>query len=119
MGSTPASRAGALRESDTVVRLGGDEFALILEDCPIESAERIAEALLVSIGQPIELANQRRTVAASIGISVLPQDGDYGDDVDVEEVVRHTDRAMYEAKNAGKNQYRHFVRLTNTSLPQN
>jgi diguanylate cyclase (GGDEF)-like protein len=96
---------GALRKSDTVARLGGDEFAVILEDCTVQPVSRIAEKLLVSIRQPIELESKQVGLSASIGISGFPKGGN----ITAGDWLAQADEAMYEAKRAGKNQYRLFA----------
>jgi diguanylate cyclase (GGDEF)-like protein/PAS domain S-box-containing protein len=103
---------GVLRASDTVARLGGDEFALILEDCAGEPAEGIAKMLLAVIGEPIALGDQHAIVTGSIGISVFAGDAD----VTSMQLVAQADQAMYEAKHAGKNQYRFFAQMTGEPL---
>jgi diguanylate cyclase (GGDEF)-like protein len=86
----------ALRESDTAARLGGDEFVLVLPATPLVGALETARALVQLIAQPIEIDGHARTVGASIGIAVSPDQGR-----DAESMLAAADRAMYEAKHAG------------------
>ncbi len=92
-------RAG-VRASDVVARLGGDEFFAVLEDVQEPAlVEAIARKLLNEIARPVELApGVQAAVTGSIGISMFPDDAP-----DVVTLTKYADRAMYEAKQAGKN----------------
>src|SRR3984893_10086112 len=82
------------RDEDTVCRNGGDEFLyLLMNPQGSENIERIAGALLKTIGQPIEMGDLQLVIKASIGIAVYPEDGTTG-----EELIRNADTAMYRAK---------------------
>ena len=93
-----------IRQSDTASRLGGDEFALVLggfneiSECT-QSLTRINAALAA----PYSVINQTAYVTASIGVTIFPNDGSNAD-----QLLRHADESMYEAKHAGKNCYRLF-----------
>ena len=90
-----------LRASDLVARLGGDEFLVVLEDVPeVAPVEIVAKKLLGELGRPYLLAGREATVTASIGISMLPDDA-----ADAPALVKHSDIAMYAAKQKGKNTY--------------
>jgi diguanylate cyclase (GGDEF)-like protein/PAS domain S-box-containing protein len=95
-------RAG-VRASDLVARLGGDEFFAVLEDVQEPAqAEAIARKLLAEIARPVELSSGARAQATgSIGIAMFPDDA-----ADVLALMKHADRAMYEAKQAGKDSLR-------------
>jgi diguanylate cyclase (GGDEF)-like protein len=91
----------AVRDYDTVARLGGDEFAILLDTLDdSDEAERVAQRVLASLAQPIEMARRELRVTASIGVSVFPDGGSEGADL-----LRHADQAMYCAKRAGRNTY--------------
>ncbi len=67
---------GCIKEGDTVARLGGDEFAVILRDVvSAEAAQAVAQRIVQSLQQPVNLAGRDHTVCASIGIARFPQDG--------------------------------------------
>jgi diguanylate cyclase (GGDEF)-like protein len=94
-----------LRDSDTVARLGGDEFALILEDVDDPAVTvRVCESLGARLAEPYTLTvNEARievSVSASIGVVHFRPHGRPGAD---ERLVQAADRAMYRAKQTGKN----------------
>jgi len=94
-----------VRESDTVSRLAGDEFLIILEN--FESKENVAgiARLLVEVIQlPIEFQNKKLYVTCSIGISMYPADSD-----DSDTLIKYADRAMYNAKDNGKNNFKFYT----------
>ena len=95
----------AVREGDTVSREGGDEFLIILPDLDKpESAQPIASKILNELAKPIEVSGHELTVTASIGISHYPNDA-----TDVQQLLKHADSAMYQAKDAGRNTARFFT----------
>ena len=102
---TVAARLKAcLRLGDTVARIGGDEFVVLLEgNSKLGSFDRVANKLADSLTAAIDIAGQEMYVAASMGISVFPQDGR-----DSETLLRNADTAMYRAKTAGRNCWRFF-----------
>ncbi len=93
-----------VREQDTVSRLGGDEFVLILPDTDAKGAAHMAEKLLKSSMQALQLAQHELTVSPSIGISMFPVDG-----ADLDDLSRCADAAMCRAKQEGRNGYRFFT----------
>ena len=94
----------SVRDGDTVARLGGDEFAIALTDvADVDDVAKLARKLLNAINQPIVIEGREFYATASIGISLFPHDGG-----DVETLLKNADTAMYEAKEAGRNDYRFF-----------
>ncbi len=90
-----------IRETDTVARIGGDEFVIILSSLPeVSIAERIASNLIKQIAQPIDIETISVSVSASIGISLYPENG-----TTAEALVRSADKAMYQIKRKGKNNF--------------
>ena len=95
-----ASRlVNALRDEDTVGRLGGDEFVAILP-CVDGESDAIAAAnkLLGALAAPAEVAGERVSVSASIGIALFAAHGR-----GAEELIERADAAMYRAKQSGGN----------------
>lgn len=99
----------SLRKSDNVFRVGGDEFAIIIEYFNDEEViSLIAKKVIKNINEPILIDDNVLSVGCSIGIAKFPQDG-----LDLESLLKHSDIAMYKAKQDGKNR---FVFFTNDLL---
>jgi diguanylate cyclase (GGDEF)-like protein/PAS domain S-box-containing protein len=93
------------RDSDTVARLGGDEFTVILtqlEDSKF--AEGVARKIIKSMEEPFELGEDEVYVSASIGITLYPDDA-----LEVEQLLKNADQAMYAAKNMGHGRFSYFT----------
>ena len=94
-----------LRYTDVLARYGGDEFIVLLPETPskgaLEVAERIREAVA---GTPLELDGNRVTITVSIGVAGYPQDGG-----SLDALVARADRAMYQAKQSGRNRVVQFM----------
>jgi diguanylate cyclase (GGDEF)-like protein len=87
-----------LRPGDTVARFGGDEFVVLCEDVgSAQDAMDVAERLRILLAEPIPLASGVAQVTASIGVA-LPDRPDRS----AEALLQAADRAMYEAKAAGR-----------------
>ncbi|MBL0730078.1 bifunctional diguanylate cyclase/phosphodiesterase [Piscinibacter sp. HJYY11] len=93
-----------LRAEDTAARLGGDEFIISLPGVS-DGAEpaRVAQRILAELARPLEVAGQHLPAAASIGISLYPEDGD-----NAQTLLRNADTAMYHAKESGRGNYQFF-----------
>jgi diguanylate cyclase (GGDEF)-like protein len=87
----------AMRESDFVGRYGGEEFLMLLPSTDTDGAIQVTEAVRAAIGA-IRVPTVDRQVTASAGVATLPRDA--GDSVTL---FRAADRALYAAKNAGRN----------------
>lgn len=93
-----------MRNEDVVVRMGGDEFIVVLKsvrstDQVNEAATRISEAM----SAPVVVDGRPLVTTASIGVSLYPRDG-----ADMGELLRHSDTAMYQAKDRGRNNFQLF-----------
>jgi diguanylate cyclase (GGDEF)-like protein/PAS domain S-box-containing protein len=94
---TVAGRLTAeMRAEDVIARLGGDEFAVLLTFADGERLRDVADRLLVSLREPMELDGTTVSVTASIG-GALGVPGDTA-----ERLLHSADTAMYSAKRTGK-----------------
>ena len=94
-----------LRTNDIVSRLGGDEFAVLLTGLATgAAADSVAQQLLVTLQEPIQLRGLGINLKASIGLALYPLDGR-----DVDALVQRADIAMYRAK-AEQRGYSHYLR---------
>ena len=86
---------GCVRAGDTVARFGGDEFVILLENSGTqENAALVVDKIRGALGRPFDLAGEKVTVVASIGMAHCPLHGD-----DEKQLLRHADEAMYLSKN--------------------
>ncbi len=98
----------SVREGDIVGRLGGDEFVVLLENLSAEAevaamvTKQVGEKMLDAVAHPYNFDNFEFHCTASIGIRLYRGKGT------VEELLRHADLAMYQAKTAGRNKLRFF-----------
>ncbi len=90
-----------LRSSDAVARLGGDEFAILLPDANADVARHVAEEIVADIqsNASIEHGQTTRHVTASVGVRMFTQG-----QLNAESVLVDADLAMYDAKEAGRDQ---------------
>jgi diguanylate cyclase (GGDEF)-like protein/PAS domain S-box-containing protein len=104
---------GCLRDSDMVARLGGDEFAIIqtgIQDP--KDAEGLAQRLREAVIEPAyDLHGHRATADLSIGIALAPGDG-----VEIDDLVKHADLALYGAKAEGRANYRFYEPQMNARM---
>lgn len=92
-----------VREVDTVSRHGGDEFIVLLAGIEnAANAELLAVKLLESLIAPCTILDHALSISASMGIAIYPADGEC-----MESLLKHSDLAMYAAKQKGGNSY-HF-----------
>jgi diguanylate cyclase (GGDEF)-like protein/PAS domain S-box-containing protein len=100
---------GCVRIDDTVARLGGDEFIAILEGLGAEHAQAVAQVetavrkILIALNQPYFLRGHEYHSSASIGINLFSDKKSA-----VEELLKHADTAMHQAKASGRNSFRFF-----------
>lgn len=95
-----------VRVSDTVARLGGDEFTVILSRITdISHVDRVAQNIIQKLSEPFKLNGEMVNSSASIGITLYPADG-----LDIEQMIKNADQAMYVAKGKGRNCYSHFAK---------
>ncbi len=102
----------ALREGDTLARIGGDEFVAVLvglEDA--SGCVPVLQRLLHAAADPATVAGIALQVSASLGVTLFPQDA-----ADADQLMRHADHAMYQAKQGGKNRYHLFDVESDTAV---
>ena len=93
-----------VRPSDTVARLGGDEFAIVQVsvDQPMGSTA-LATRLIEKLSAPFDVRGHQVVISASIGIAIMPDDGD-----DPDSLLKNADMALYRAKEDGRGIHRYF-----------
>ncbi|WP_052433508.1 PAS domain S-box protein [Sulfurospirillum arsenophilum] len=96
--------ASLLRKNETVARLGGDEFVALLTDLKNpQECELILKRIIEAMSEVIVIHGIDLYISASIGISFYPDDS-----LNAEELILYADKAMYSAKELGKNCYFFF-----------
>ncbi|MBT3196570.1 MAG: EAL domain-containing protein [Gammaproteobacteria bacterium] len=91
----------SIREVDLLSRIGGDEFVLMLGGgASQENVSLIADKMVHLLCQPFKIDEHLVQIGASIGSARFPQDAEEGEDL-----VKHADMAMYEAKAKGRNRH--------------
>jgi len=88
----------AVREGDIVARLGGDEFAILLRQIKdLDAVKLVCDRVVAGMTAPIEIKGEHAKVGASLGVALSPAHGSTAEDL-----YKHTDQALYQAKRAGK-----------------
>ncbi|WP_413473500.1 EAL domain-containing protein [Shewanella baltica] len=99
-------------KTEFLARIGGDEFVLILPRLTNELAiEHMATRIIETLSQPFNLNDRELQISASFGIGVYPEDG-----LDVSSLTRNTETAMYQAKDAGRNNFKYFTAGMNETM---
>jgi diguanylate cyclase (GGDEF)-like protein len=95
---------GQLRATDVAARYGGDEFVVMLPDTPARGALEVAERIRHAVeSAPFAIESGRVACTVSIGLASFPQDGRT-----IEALLARADRALYEAKEGGRNRVAQF-----------
>ncbi len=92
-----------VRSGDMVGRIGGDEFLVLLRlqnESPRETGITVSNRILDALDVPVRIGGRAAAVGASIGIA-WPT----GPDLSIDSIFGAADRAMYEAKRAGKHRF--------------
>ncbi len=98
-------RIAALVHGDGIVaRFAGDEFVVACQIADENAASALADTILKDVSRSVEVDGENLEITASIGIAVMPDDGVTPDDL-----MRHADMALFEAKAAGRSQIRFFT----------
>jgi diguanylate cyclase (GGDEF)-like protein len=94
-----------VRESDTITRLGGDEFAI--SQTGVEQpagAEILARRVIDDLSERYRICGQWVVIGVSVGITLAERD-----DMDVDQLLRRADMALYAAKREGRGTWRFFA----------
>ena len=89
-----------LRRTDILARYGGEEFAVLLPQVPLSGAEQVAEKIRAAVAaSPVMVGELAVPISLSCGISA------YADGISdtIDTIIMEADKALYEAKKAGKN----------------
>ncbi|MDO9265766.1 MAG: EAL domain-containing protein, partial [Sulfurimonas sp.] len=93
-----------MRKEDSISRLGGDEFTVLVQDLKeVTDASLLAQKIISSLSEPINIENHTLYVTTSIGISIFPNDG-----ISANNLLKYADAAMYKAKEEGKNNFQYY-----------
>jgi predicted signal transduction protein with EAL and GGDEF domain len=103
-----------VRDSDVVIRMGGDEFVVIFRN--VKSYDEITQGagrIVETLTKPIVIDRHSLQTTGSVGVSLYPRDG-----ADMVELLKHSDTAMYQAKDRGRNNVQMFSEVMNRKLKQ-
>jgi diguanylate cyclase (GGDEF)-like protein len=102
-----------VRDADTLARLGGDEFGVLLDNCPLEQAEIVADLLRQTV-RDFHFAWQEKPFVIGVSIGLVPINQDAGS---LDAVLSCADAACYAAKDLGRNRV-HLYRAEDGDLVQ-
>ena len=101
-----------VRDNDVVVRMGGDEFVIVFRNIKsYEEVSRSANRIIESLSELVIIEERQLQTSASVGISIYPRDGS-----NMMELLKHSDTAMYQAKDRGRNNVQIFDPIMNKKL---
>ncbi|MGB3684177.1 MAG: PAS domain S-box protein [Rubrobacteraceae bacterium] len=92
-----------LRPEDTIARFSGDEFVVLLEGARVADASSVADRLVEELKMPFMVGADELFATVSIGIAIGRSERESAEDL-----MRHADAAMYQAKFEGKSNYKVF-----------
>ncbi|MBL8338109.1 MAG: EAL domain-containing protein [Rhodoferax sp.] len=99
----------SVRDCDTVARLGGDEFVVLVDDLgpsqqdAVTNATAVAQKIVTLLSQPYDIAGREHRSSTSVGVSLFGAHTGT-----LEETLKRSDVALYQAKAAGRNTLRFF-----------
>lgn len=94
-----------LRPTDTLARLGGDEFVIVFPaQKDIFVVSNLLQRIIGIVAEPFIVEGHELRVTCSLGVSVYPDNG-----IDAETLLKNADAAMYQAKEAGRNNFQFFM----------
>jgi len=92
------------RGGDTVARLAGPQFVVAVPNLPDRKAvERVAQKILTTVAEPVEIGDRALQLTASVGVSLYPENGE-----NPEALLQYADSAMYDAKKRGRGRFSFF-----------
>jgi diguanylate cyclase (GGDEF)-like protein/PAS domain S-box-containing protein len=103
---------GCVRDSDVIIRMGGDEFVVVFRN--VKSYDEVtlgAGRIIETLNRPIVIDQHALQTTGSVGVSLYPRDG-----VNMVELLKHSDTAMYQAKDRGRNNVQMFSHAMNRKL---
>jgi len=101
-----------VRDTDVVIRMGGDEFVVVFRD--VRSYDEVIDGagrIVATLNSPIVIDDHPLQTTGSVGVSLFPRDG-----ADMGELLKHSDTAMYQAKERGRNNVQMFSKIMNRKL---
>jgi diguanylate cyclase (GGDEF)-like protein/PAS domain S-box-containing protein len=101
-----------VRESDVVIRMGGDEFVVVFRN--VKTFDEVtlgAGRIIETLNRPIVIDQHPLQTTGSVGVSLYPRDG-----ANMVELLKHSDTAMYQAKDRGRNNVQMFSHAMNRKL---
>jgi diguanylate cyclase (GGDEF)-like protein/PAS domain S-box-containing protein len=101
-----------VRDSDVVIRMGGDEFVVVFRN--VKNYDEVtlgAGRIVETLNRPIIIDRHPLQTTGSVGVSLYPRDG-----ANMLELLKHSDTAMYQAKDRGRNNVQMFSHAMNRKL---
>ena len=101
-----------VRDADVVIRMGGDEFVVVFRD--VKSYDEVTQGagrIIETLNRPIVIDQHPLQTTGSVGVSMFPRDGS-----NMVELLKHSDTAMYQAKDRGRNNVQMFSHAMNRKL---
>jgi diguanylate cyclase (GGDEF)-like protein/PAS domain S-box-containing protein len=101
-----------VRDSDVVIRMGGDEFVVVFRN--VKNYDEVtlgAGRIIETLNRPIVIDRHPLQTTGSVGVSLYPRDG-----ANMIELLKHSDTAMYQAKDRGRNNVQMFSHAMNRKL---
>ncbi|WP_052379859.1 MULTISPECIES: diguanylate cyclase [unclassified Pseudoalteromonas] len=95
-----------IRNEDTLARIGGEEFSLLLPETPVDVANQVAERIRQTLAKLIIKGDFQGeiTMTVSLGVTSLKAEDD-----SFEQLFKRADKALYNAKNNGRDQVSQFI----------
>jgi diguanylate cyclase (GGDEF)-like protein/PAS domain S-box-containing protein len=101
-----------VRDSDVVIRMGGDEFVVVFRK--VKNYDEVtlgAGRIIETLNRPMVIDSHPLQTTGSVGVSLYPRDG-----ANMIELLKHSDTAMYQAKDRGRNNVQMFSHAMNRKL---